>query len=111
MNDQSQLDPIDALLREEAAYIDDGGFTAQIIRQLPVRRQRRSLRAVIFAAAIVVALVLIYALSGGQRLLDEVLMRAAVLPLPLMYLGAGGASLLVMVLGFATAMHKSEKLS
>ena len=32
-------DPIDALLREQNAYVDDNGFTARVIKELPRRRR------------------------------------------------------------------------
>ena len=40
MDDQFQEDWLDTRLREEAPYIDDGGFTARVIQQLPARALR-----------------------------------------------------------------------
>jgi hypothetical protein len=44
-------DPVDAWLREENHYVEDGGFTAQVLKSLP-RRRRNWLRPAILLAAI-----------------------------------------------------------
>jgi hypothetical protein len=38
MNAPEEKDPIDALLREQNAYVEDGGFTARVVKSLPHRR-------------------------------------------------------------------------
>jgi hypothetical protein len=38
MNTPEEKDPLDALLREQNSYIDDGGFTARVVQSLPHRR-------------------------------------------------------------------------
>ena len=50
-------DPIDALLREQNVYVDDNGFTAQVIQSLP-RRRRAWLRPVILLGATVIGSVM-----------------------------------------------------
>jgi hypothetical protein len=50
MNLPEENDPLDALLREQNAYIDDGGFTARVVQTLP-RRRRAWLRPVFLLAA------------------------------------------------------------
>ena len=50
-------DPIDALLREENAYTDDNGFTAQVAKKLP-RRRRAWWRPVIMLTAVAIGAVL-----------------------------------------------------
>jgi len=50
-------DPIDAQLREENNYVEDGGFNARVINALP-RRQRAWLRPVILLGAIAIGSVL-----------------------------------------------------
>ena len=47
MDENLQEDWLDARLREEAAYIDDAGFTARVVQKLPARAVGYSLRAVI----------------------------------------------------------------
>ncbi len=39
MNSPEENDPLDALLREQNSYIDDGGFTARVVQSLPPRRR------------------------------------------------------------------------
>jgi hypothetical protein len=39
-NLSEEKDPLDTLLREGSAYIDDGGFTGRVIQSLPRRRWR-----------------------------------------------------------------------
>jgi hypothetical protein len=51
-------DPLDALLRENDAYIEDAGFTARVITTLP-RRRRSGLRPAILFSATVVGFALI----------------------------------------------------
>lgn len=111
IDEQPQFDPLDAMLREEAPYIDDAGFTARLVEQLPVPRQRRSLRALIFVTVALIAAVLTYVLSGRGRFVDEVVARTAVTPLPLIYLVAIGIGLLVMSIGLMSAISKSRSVS
>jgi hypothetical protein len=47
MEEKLQEDWLDARLRDEAPYIDDGGFTSRVVHKLPVRQVRRSYRAFI----------------------------------------------------------------
>ena len=53
MNEHEPNDSLDALLRDQAAYIDDNGFTRRVLTALP-RRRRLALRSVILPGAIVV---------------------------------------------------------
>jgi hypothetical protein len=39
MKSREENDPLDALLREQNSYVDDGGFTARVIQSLPPRRR------------------------------------------------------------------------
>ncbi len=57
MNSPEQNDPLDALLREQNSYIDDGGFTARVIQSLP-RRRRAWLRPAFLLGATVIGSVL-----------------------------------------------------
>jgi hypothetical protein len=41
MNAPEEKDPLDALLREQNTYVDDGGFTSRVVAALP-RRHRYS---------------------------------------------------------------------
>jgi uncharacterized membrane protein YcjF (UPF0283 family) len=72
----TELDWLDAKLREEAPYIDDAGFTATVMQKLPARRASRSLRSTILLATAVLASLCAYYLSGGGRFIYEAFARA-----------------------------------
>jgi hypothetical protein len=57
MKSPEENDPLDALLREQNSYVDDGGFTAHVIQSLP-RRRRAWLRPVFLLGATVIGSVL-----------------------------------------------------
>ncbi|MEY2489119.1 MAG: hypothetical protein QOC70_1061 [Verrucomicrobiota bacterium] len=108
MDEKLQEDWLDARLRDEAAYIDDRGFTTGVVQKLPVRRMGHSFRAVILLGVTLVASVIAYLLSGdGWFTAAEGVTRFALLPLPVIWLCAAGATVLVMVGGLAAAMSKT----
>lgn len=51
-------DPLDALLSEQNAYIEDNGFTARVISALPRRRRHRWWRPVILLGATTIGYIL-----------------------------------------------------
>jgi ABC-type polysaccharide/polyol phosphate export permease len=56
---------LDARLREETPYIDDDGFTARVMKELPLRPRAFQLqRAIIILAAAIVSVVVAYFGSG-----------------------------------------------
>lgn len=110
MDEQLQDDWLDARLREESPYIDDDGFTARVVQQLPARRQSRSLRTAILLCATVVACVIAYVLSGGGAFLSETAAFLVAMPLGTVCALAGVSALLVMVAGAAAALSKSREL-
>jgi len=57
MNSPQENDPLDALLREQNSYIDDGGFTTRVIQSLPPRR-RAWLRPALLTSATIIGSVL-----------------------------------------------------
>ncbi len=107
MDENLQDDWLDARLRDEAAYIDDGGFTARVVQKLPTHRVRHSLRAVILLGVTLVASAITYLLSGGGWFIAEGVTRFALLPLPVIWLSAAGATVLVKAGCFAAAMSKT----
>ncbi len=107
MDEDLSNDWLDIRLRDEASYIDDAGFSASVIQKLPARRVGRSYRAVILLALTIVASALAYFLSGSGGFVGELMLRFAVMPLSLMYLGAMGIGLLVMIGGIFAAISKS----
>jgi len=71
MDEQLQEDWLEARLREEAPYIDDAGFTAQVMQKLPAPQAKRSFRGVILIVLTLIASGLTYYLSdGGQFVLQ-----------------------------------------
>src|ERR1700719_4802684 len=104
MDENLQEEWIDTRLREEASYIDDAGFTARVVRRLPAHRVRHSLRAVILLGVTLVASAIAYLLSGGGWFIAEGVTRFALLPLPVIWLCAAGATVLVMAGGLAAAV-------
>ena len=110
MDENLQEDWIDARLRDEASYIDDGGFAARVVQKLPAHRVRHSLRAVILLGVTLVASVvsaIAYLLTGGGWFIAEGVTRFALLPLPEIWLCAAGATALVMAGGLAAVMSKT----
>jgi hypothetical protein len=68
MNQVNQEDWLDRELRQAAPYIDDDGFTARVLQQLPPpRRGHDLLRAAILLGMTFLASVLAYVVSGGGR--------------------------------------------
>ena len=108
MDENLQEDWIDTRLREEASYIDDAGFTARVVQKLPANRVRHSLRAVILLGVTLVASAIAYLLSGGGWFVAEGVARLALLPLPVIWLCAAGATGLVMAGGLAAAMSRTS---
>ena len=53
MNPPEANDPLDALLRESDAYIEDQGFTARVMDALPPRRRTWLRSAILFGAALI----------------------------------------------------------
>ena len=107
MDDNSQEDLLDAHLREEAAYIDDAGFTASVVQKLPARPVRHWLRALILLGVTLVASVIAYFLSGDGWFIAEGVARLTMLPLYMIWLGAAAVTGLVMAGGLAAAISKS----
>jgi hypothetical protein len=107
MDDNLQEDLLDARLREEAAYIDDAGFTARVVQKLPMRPVRHWVRAVILLGVTLAASVIAYLFSGGGWFIAEGVTRFAQLPLPVIWLSAAGATALVMAAGLAAAVSRT----
>jgi hypothetical protein len=107
MDEKLQEDWLDARLRDEAAYIDDAGFTAGVVQKLPARRVRHTLRALILLGVTLLASTVAYLFSGGGWFIAEGVERFALLPPLIMWLSAAGATVLVMAGGLAAVMSKT----
>lgn len=108
MEENLQEDLLDARLRDEASYIDDGGFTARVVQKLPARRVRRSSRAFILLGVTLAACVAAYLLSGGGWFIAEEATHLVMLPVTVIWLCAAAATVLVMVGGLAAALSKTR---
>ena len=111
MDEISQEDQLDRQLREAAPYIDDNGFTARVLQQLPApRRTRRSFRSAILLAAALLASALAYVASDGGRFLIVAMERLVTLPAVWLFALALGSGLLVMTAGTIAAIAKASEL-
>jgi len=111
MDEKQQEDSLDRQLREAAPYIDDEGFTAHVLRQLPPpRRGRDLLRAVILLGITLLASALAYVLSDGGRFLVIAMARLTALPTLWVLVLALGRGLLFMAGGVVAALSKAREL-
>jgi anti-sigma factor RsiW len=87
MNDPLD-DLLDARLRDEMSYIDDAGFTARVMKQLPRRRLSwSSQRSFIILAAAILSVVVAYFASGEGMFVHDAFARMSGLrPLQLLFL-------------------------
>jgi len=108
MEDQLQEDWLDARLRDEAPYIDDGGFTSRVVHKLPARQVRRSYRAFIMLGITIAACIAAFWLAGGTSLAFDAYTNVAMLPVMWMWIFAAAAGILVMAGGLAAALSRSR---
>jgi anti-sigma factor RsiW len=110
MDEISEEDQLDRQLREAAPYIDDNGFTARVLHQLPgPRRTRESLRGAILLAAALLASALAYVASDGGRFLVVAMARLTTLPTLWLFALAFGSGILVMTGGVFAAISKTSE--
>jgi hypothetical protein len=67
-------------LRDEAPYIDDAGFTARVMQQLPAARPRYSFRNVLLICLTLLGSVLTYIASSGGKFIGVGIDKMASLP-------------------------------
>jgi len=79
MNDPLD-DILDARLRDEMAYIDDAGFTARVMKQVPRRNPLRLQRSIIIFAAAIMSVIIAYFASGEGSFVHDVFARIAGMP-------------------------------
>ncbi|TMP94839.1 MAG: hypothetical protein E6L08_02930 [Verrucomicrobia bacterium] len=110
MDEKQQEDSLDRQLREAAPYIDDEGFTARVLQQLPPpRRGRDSLRAVILLGITLLASALAYVLSDGGRFLVVAMARLTALPTLWLLALAFGSGFFFMAGGVVVALSKASE--
>ena len=111
MDNISEEDQLDRQLRDAAPYIDDNGFTARVLQQLPApRHARRSLRGAILLGITLLASVLAYVISDGGRFLVVAMARLTTLPAFWLLALAFCSGILVMAGGLVAAMSKTREL-
>jgi hypothetical protein len=111
MKQVNQEDWLDRELREAAPYLDDEGFTARVLQQLPPpRRGHDLLRAAILLGMTFLASVLAYVVSGGGRFVSITLERLAALPALWVFVLALASSLVVAAAGAVAAISKGQPL-
>ena len=111
MEEVNQEDWLDRQLREAAPYIDDDGFTARVLQQLPPAGRRYDLlRAAILLGMTLLASVLAYVVSGGGRFVGVSIERLAALPALWVFVLALATGLVIAAVGAAAAVSKSRVL-
>ena len=111
MDDQLQEDWLDARLREEAPYIDDAGFTAAVVHQLPAgRRHSRRLRIAILLSVTFVACLTAYLVSGRGQFLADAATFLVAMPVSTVCAIAGVCALAVLGVSAYAAASKAREL-
>jgi hypothetical protein len=107
MEEQLQEDWVDAKLRDEMPYIDDAGFTAGVMQQLPQRkRASRKLRGAVLLVAAFVASVLTF-LFAGRSVADAGAYLFA-LPPVMWWVLAGSITLVLLLVSGSFALSKAR---
>jgi len=102
-----EIDWLDAKLRDEMPYIDDAGFTKQVMQKLPgSRRAPRPVRAAIILGATVLACFVAF-IFAGSYVVDSAAMLAAV-PMRVLAVLAVCVTAVVTICGGAVAFLKSR---
>ncbi len=109
LNIDEQPDWLDAKLRDEAPYLDDSGFTARVVQQLPTRRQSKSLRAFILLGVTLLASVIAYFVTGGGALFANAAEFLVAMPFVTVCVIALCCGLVATALGTSFAVLKSRE--
>jgi hypothetical protein len=108
MDEKLQEDWLDVRLRDEAAYLDDAGFTSRVVQKLPARQVRRSYRVLILLGITLAACVAAFWFAGGTSLAFDAYANMAMMPVTWMWICAAAAAILVMAGGLAAALSRSR---
>ena len=108
MDEQLQEDWLDRRLREEMPYIDDAGFTAQVVQKLPAPSSRHSFRALILISVTLLASVVTYLASDGGRFLIVAAYRLAAMPLVFISLVAICGTLIATAVSASAALAQAR---
>jgi len=109
MSDATEQDWLDRKLQEAAPYIEDDGFTARVLRQLPQPVQRlQFLRPLILVGMSAFASALTYVLSDGGRFLIVEMFKVTTIPTLWVVVFALASGMLVMAGGIFAAMARNQ---
>jgi hypothetical protein len=111
MSTEIQDDWLDRKLQEAAAYIEDDGFTARVLRQLPQPvRRHEFLRSFILVGMSALASALTYVLSDGGRFILVEMFRLTTIPTIWVVAFALASGIVVMAGGIFAATYKTNQL-
>lgn len=111
MEEMIEDDAFDRQLREAAPYIDDDGFTARVMSQLPARRREsRSLRGIILIAITALGSAIAYNLSDGGHFVNEAIVRLSMMSLPMLLLFTFGCGLVVGACAVIWAIRRTPEV-
>ena len=111
MNEEREQDWLDTKLQEAAPYIEDEGFTAHVLKQLPAPHVRwQFLRPLILVAASALASALTYVLSDGGRFIIVEMFKVTTIPTVWVVAFALASGMLVMAGGIVAAMSKASQI-
>jgi hypothetical protein len=109
MNAMIDDETLDRQLREAAPYIDDDGFTARVMANLPVaQREPRWLRAMILLGLAILGSGIAYVLSGG--FIREGMIQLSNFPIWLLLVFAFGCGLVVGAFAVIFAIRKTPEV-
>ena len=111
MNEPIEQDWLDRKLQEAVAYIEDDGFTARVLQQLPASREAgQFLRPLILVGMSALASALTYVLSDGGRFILVEMFKLTTIPTLWVVVFALASGMLVMAGGIFAAMSKSSHI-
>jgi hypothetical protein len=111
MKEEGQEDWLDRRLRDAVPYIEDDGFTARVLRQLPgPERSGQFLRPFILVGMSAFASALTYVLSDGGRFVVVEMFKLTTIPTLWVVAFALASGMLVMAGGIFAAMSKTSQL-
>lgn len=108
VDEQLQEDWLNARLRDEAAYLDDAGFTATVVQRLPPKRASSKFRATVLILVTILGSALAYVLSGGGQFIMEGITRIGSLSLLSVGLLALCSALVATAVAGAAAWSKAR---
>ena len=111
MSTEIQDDWLDRKLQEAAPYIEDDGFNALVLQQLPQPMRRMEfLRSFILVAMSALASALTYVLSDGGRFILVEMFKLTTIPTVWVVAFALASGMLVMAGGIFAAMYNTNQI-